>query len=140
MVRTHLEKNYAELSRTNEHLESYGSYFRDRVSDIRSELKSHEGPRFAEYRAELGSVVYSDEVNNKKRSAEDRANNIQKALKNLPPGQSLIMASGDHLSSGGHATVMRFTHNLDGTFDLQFANTGAGLTNSDFHPKEGHLY
>lgn len=75
-------------------------------------------------------------------SAQERTQAMKAGVKNLPVGESIILdaqtsnpVGTDKVLKPGHAMLMRLTHNQDGTFKMEFVNTGGGISNSKFHPK-----
>ncbi|HRD55702.1 MAG TPA: hypothetical protein PLC42_04820, partial [Parachlamydiaceae bacterium] len=75
--------------------------------------------------------------------ADNRAHSMQIAVKKLSKGESVLIDGhvlrfkGPAMKpSGGHAMVMRITRNHNNTYNMEFVNTGIGITrNSEFHPK-----
>lgn len=75
-------------------------------------------------------------------SANARAQAMKAGVENLKPGESVLIDAQSWNLVGvekkripGHAMVMRLTNNGDGSFKMEFANTGLGIQNEKFHPK-----
>lgn len=122
-----------EATRSQEHLIPRGANLGKQALAFQSLIESKKSSGFQQFNHELDTMVFGNT------STDLR---IQ-TLKNLKQGDSLLMAANVYSESGGHAMVMRFTRNQDESFNLEFANTGLGLsTNQDFHPihpEKSHL-
>jgi hypothetical protein len=125
----------AEIYRTQEHLlEGSGSCLDTQLKAIIKNLEGKEGG-FAKLRSELENCVCVPLLSRKLFPGKEKrwALEVQSKLQALRRGESLWVDAGTF--KGRHSMVMRFTKNVDGSFDLQFANTGIGLQHTRFHGK-----
>lgn len=119
-----------EASRSQEHLLREGSHLKLQVSRFQSLIESKKSAGFQKFNKELSQIAPTTPIDFA--ISKWRAHLIRESLKNLKQETSILIDA----SITGHTMLMRFTRNSDHTFDLEFANTGAGSSkNPDFHPK-----
>lgn len=130
-----------ESYRTQEHLiRGFGSHLTAQSDAFKKHFGKKTGGNFDKLNAELKNGFPANSVATAQRKILPGgeklwAEAIKSKLKDLEAGQSLWVDATT--LKGYHGMIMRLTKNQDDSFDLQYANTGAGMeTNPDFHPKQ----
>ncbi|MFA6239254.1 MAG: tetratricopeptide repeat protein [Bacteriovorax sp.] len=144
--RFQLNRNdYDEINLTQEQLfQDEGTYSNVEFITFRNHLEKM-GAEYAPLKDAVGSYI---PVTRGKfhfmRSTRERSQLMKAGVSGLKPGESILIdAQSCNPGKSGHAMIMRFTRNNDGTFKMEFANTGVGIDNIKFHPKslsEPHKY
>lgn len=125
------QKDYDEVNRSQEHLfKKKGSHVHSQFSAFQRYLKN-KGSEYDPLKKELDSYI-----------PMGPSRNMKEGVKKLKAGESIIIDAQScnpvgkaKVMKSGHAMVMRITHNADGSYKMEFANTGLGIHNKSFHPQ-----